>query len=149
MATVYKRTRLKSIPVGAEVIIRGGKRWARWTDAKTGLRKRAPLNAAGDRIIMKLGNYCISYFDHNGRRVVESARTCDRDMAELLAAKRQTEVMQRSKGLIDVTAERYAQADRRGLSQHITDFENALSAKSNTPKHVDETADKVRAVVKS
>src|SRR5262249_21142664 len=104
MATVYKRTRLKPVPAGAEFIVRNGKRWARWTDPKTGLKKRAPLNAAGDKIEVELGNYCISYFDHNGRRVVESAKTCDRDAAELLAAKRQTEVMHRSKGLIDVAA---------------------------------------------
>ena len=50
MATVYKRRELRPIPDGATIGTYRGKPYATWTDAK-GKAQRAPLNAAGDRII--------------------------------------------------------------------------------------------------
>ena len=83
MASIYRRTRLKPIPAGAEIIERKGERVARWTDQRTGLRRRAPLNAAGNRIVVESPLYTVAYFDQNGERREVSSGTSDRDAAEM------------------------------------------------------------------
>ena len=67
MATVYKRRELRPIPDGAETITYRGKPYATWTDGK-GKAQRAPLNAAGDRIIQLAECYTAQYFDEHGKR---------------------------------------------------------------------------------
>ena len=69
MATVYKRRELRPIPDGAEITTYRGKPYAAWTDAK-GKARRAPLNAAGNRIAMVAENYTAQFFDENGKRPV-------------------------------------------------------------------------------
>ena len=67
MATVYKRRELRPIPEGATIGTYRGKPYATWTDAK-GKARRAPLNAAGDRIAIVAETYTAQYFDENGKR---------------------------------------------------------------------------------
>ena len=75
MATVYKRTRTKAIPKGAEIVSQRGKRLAVWIDGKTGRKRKAPLNDAGDKIITESAHYLISYYDSNGQRVEVNSGT--------------------------------------------------------------------------
>ena len=65
MATIYKRTRRKPIPQGAEIIQRDGKRFAVWLDR--GRRRRAPLADDGAAILDESSDYTIEYFNHRGR----------------------------------------------------------------------------------
>ena len=67
MGTVYKETFTKPLPAGAstKIIVRKGKRLARWQDAK-GKTRTAPLTAAGDRIAVEAGTYTAKYRDGSG-----------------------------------------------------------------------------------
>jgi hypothetical protein len=101
MASIYRRTRSYPIPSGAEIIERRRKatpaelqehferktiveRFARWTDNK-GKARRAPLNAAGDAVMVEAGNYLIAYTDAAGKRQVVNAKRPDKATAQQLA----------------------------------------------------------------
>ena len=101
MATVYKRTRTKAIPDGAEIVTQRGKRLAVWPDGKTGRKRKAPLNEAGDKIIVESEHYLIQYYDENGQRVEVNSKTPDKDAAGQLAATLETQAMERKRGIVD------------------------------------------------
>jgi hypothetical protein len=147
MASIYKRTRLKPIPAGAEIVERGDKRWVRWIDRKTQRKRKAPLSDDGNKIVVEYPHYVISYFDENGQRVELSSGTSDRDAAETVASKPKTDVMLRRKGIVDSKADRYSQANRQPLSKHVDDFCNALAAKGNTKQHCDQTTMHIRLII--
>ena len=95
MATVYKRTDNKPIPAGAELITYRGRRYAKWTDPKTGRARRAPLNDKGDKIRVESPHYTVEYFDHTGKRKRVSTRCSDKDAAQQVANLLETEAEMR------------------------------------------------------
>jgi len=126
MASIYKQTRKIPIPQGAEIITRRGRRLARWIDRKSLCKRTGPLSDDGNQIVVQAKWYTVAYHDHEGKRREVASRTPDHDAALTLAAKLETEAMQRSKGLIDPKAERHAQEKRRTLAAHVGDFNKAL-----------------------
>ena len=139
MATVYKRTRRRSIPKGAEIITRGGKQYATWTDKRTKRQRRAPLADDARAILLEEAYYTIEYFDHKGQRRRVGSKTPDKDAAQRLANQLETRAMERDRGLIDVSQERFASEGRRALGEHLADFLVELEAKGNTRQHCHET----------
>ena len=139
MATVYKRRELRPIPRGAEIVTFRGKRYAKWTNAKTGNMQRAPLNDEGTRIVQEAEFYTVQYFDENGKRRKAPTRCADKDSAQQIANGLEADVALRNRGIIDPTQERFATESRRSLKDHIADFRAALTAKGRTIKHVSET----------
>ena len=148
MATVYKRTRTKPIPAGAEIVTQRGKRLAVWTDGKTGRKRKAPLNEDSDKILLEAGHYLIQYYDHNSARIEVNSKTPDKDAAEQLAARLETEAMLRKRGFIDTNQERYATERRRPLIEHLADFRAVLLANGNTEKHVNEKVAQVQELIR-
>ncbi len=149
MASVYKRSRRKPIPEDAEIVQRGGRRFAVWTDNRTKRRRRATLSDDGKAIIVQAGGYTIEWFDHDGRRRRKGTRIADKDAAQQLANKLETEAMQRRSGLIDATQERFAKEARRPLSEHLADYKAVLLARGNTDRYVEMTDARVRFIVES
>jgi integrase len=78
MGRVYKETYTKSLPTGAKIIVRKGREFAEWIDAK-GKRRTAPLTATGDRIAVEAGTYTAKY--RNGAGIVCKVATGCRDEA--------------------------------------------------------------------
>jgi integrase len=78
----------------------------------------------------------IAYTDEHGVRKVERG-CCDRVATEQLARKIESEVELRRRGIIDPKFDRYADAERNPLADHLADFHKALMAKGNTAKHAD------------
>lgn len=76
------------------------------------------------------------WFDHGGTRREVSTRTTDRAAAERCLAKRIADSALRRDGVIDARSDRYAEAERRTLREHIADWEAALVAKGVTTKQV-------------
>jgi site-specific recombinase XerD len=69
----------------------------------------------------------------------------DKGLTEELAAKLEGEARLRTAGLIDDEQDRIAQRRQAPLEDHLTSFEQSLAA--NTPKHVTDTMQRIRAVV--
>ncbi len=146
MATIYKRTDTRPIPQGAELADCRGRRYAKWTDAKTGKARRAPLNKAGDKIVCESPYYTIQYFDHAGKRRKVSTRCSDKDAVQRMANDLETKAMQRREGLIDATAERISQEGKRPLREHVDMFRATMEAANRTAKHIRETINYIEQV---
>ncbi len=146
MATVYKRRELRAIPDGADIITYRGKPYAAWTDSR-GKAQRAPLNAAGNRIIVLAECYTAQYFNENGKR--RKAPTGCQDKAEALrfANHLENQARKRRTGEIDGKAERYGKEARRPLSEHLADFRQYLADKGNTEQHVGQTARQIQVII--
>lgn len=140
VATIYKRRDLRPIPEGAEIVTYRGKRYAKWTNAKTDTVQRAPLSPSGDKIVCESPYYTVQYFDHDGRRQKVATRCADRDAAQQLANELESKAMLRREGLIDPTQERVAAEGRRSLQEHLADF-RAGELRSLTPASFDLDAD--------
>ena len=110
MATVFKQTRRKSIPAGAEIIERRGKRVAEWTSRRR--KRRAELTPDGKAVLMIDPNYTVSWFDWRGKRRKVNAGP-DKDAALALGAKLEADEMQRRRGLIDPRQKKTAAEGRR------------------------------------
>ena len=67
MASIYKRTRTQAIPDGAKIVKDRGRMVARWR-TKQGKIRSAPLNEAGDRVVVESDKYVIGYTAHDGKR---------------------------------------------------------------------------------
>jgi hypothetical protein len=147
MATIYKRRDLRPIPEGAEIVTYRGRKYAKWTNAKTGDTQRAALNNAGDKIVCESPYYTIKYFDHDGRRVKATTRCGDKDAAQQLANGYEAEAALRKREIIDPTQERFATEARRSLQDHVADFAAYLTAKGNTEKHVQQTGRHIGRVI--
>lgn len=165
MASIYRRKRSYPIPAGTEIIERRRKataaelrqnlsqktiveRFATWTDGK-GRKRKERLNEAGDRISVESGNYLISYFDAAGKRQEINSGTTDHDAAEQIAANLKTEVALRKRGIISAEQERIAEAGRRSLAEHVTDFENAMLSPGRTKRHVAYTLKYIREIARA
>ena len=145
MASVFKQTRRKPIPRGAEIVEVRGRRFAVWT-SRGGRKRRAPLTEDGRAVEIADENYTVSWWAWNGKRR-RAAGGPDKDAAEALGARMEALEMQRRRGLIDPADERFAAEGRRPILQHLTDFRAALEARGNTPQHCQETYSQARKVI--
>jgi len=141
MATVFRRRNSRPIPQGATIGTYRGKPYATW-DAK-GKAQRAPLNAAGDRIIQLAECYTAQYFDENGSRRKAPTRCHDKAEALRYANHLENQARKRRTGEIDVKAERYGKEGRRPLTEHLADFRQYLADKQNCAKYVGMTCTRV------
>jgi hypothetical protein len=80
------------------------------------------------------GLWIARWFDHDGQRKERSTGTTDRAAAERILAKYVNDSALRREGVIDARADRYAEADRRPLADHVDEWIAALIAKGVTPK---------------
>ena len=163
MASVFKRTRKKPIPNGAEIIERKRKptkqereaspelvevvtRFAVWESR--GRRRKAQLTPDGGAMLVEDPAYTVEWFDWQGRRKRTSGGA-DRDSAEALGAKLEADEMQRRRGLLDPAAERFAAQGRLKIRKHLADFRAALEARGNTPQHSQETYSQALKLIES
>ena len=82
MGTVYRKTVTKALPSDAKVIVRKGKRLARWQDSK-GKSRSADVTTGrdgSDRIVIKARTFTAKHRDGHGW-VVETATGCKDETA--------------------------------------------------------------------
>jgi integrase len=147
MATVIRRMKGKAIPLGAEIRVKGGKKYAHWTDPK-GKARQAPLTKDGTKIYVRSAIYSIRYRDENGLRKWRSSGTRDKDAAKQIANQLETRAAQIRLGLISPADERLALAARRPLEDHLVEYVEFLSHKGDTAKHVRLTEQRIREILK-
>jgi hypothetical protein len=79
--------------------------------------------------------YVIYYYDETGRRR-KKAGTTDKGVTQRIANDLENKVAQRKQGLIDPTAERFAESERKPIGQHLDDFVGDMEARARDGKHV-------------
>ena len=93
------------------------------------------------------GPWIARWFDHAGKRRETSTRTTDKASAERLLAKRVADTALRRDGVIDARTDAYADAERRPLAEHLKNWREHLRAKGRTPKHVDMSVARAKALL--
>ena len=91
------------------------------------------------------GRYYIAFFDHNGKRVVRSARTTDKSAAERIAAKLEADAALRRDGVIDPAVDAISRESQRTIETHLAEFESKLTVAGRCPKHIRRTCKIIRA----
>src|SRR5690242_13719800 len=90
--------------------------------------------------------YTISYFDENGDRRTKIG-TRDKAVTQRLANELENQVALRKAGLVDPKAEGYRDHEARSLADHLADWRAVLVNQGSTPKHANQTVDRVRRLV--
>ena len=88
--------------------------------------------------------YYIQYFDHEGKRQTARGFT-DKGLTEQLAAKLETEVLLRKRGMIDPAQERLLAIRQSPIADALAAFERSMD--NTTPKHRKLTMTRVRRLV--
>jgi integrase len=135
MAGVFKRTKKKPLPSGAEIKQRKGVLVAEWRDASGKLRT-APLSKDRTGIRVESSTYTVQYYDENGHPQRVATRCRDYAAAEQLGRELEKKAMQRREGLLDPAQERFAKAARAAIAEHVAAHVEHLRAAGNTAKHV-------------
>ena len=92
--------------------------------------------------------WSIAYTDEAGRRRTKRAYR-DKRASETLARKLEDEAKAIRDGLIDVGAERRAEAARAPIEGHIDDYRRALEGRGDTPAYIAETTRAIEDAIKS
>jgi len=77
----------------------------------------------------KARKWLIAYKDADGRRRVITG-VASKSVTEQIAAKLESEVELRRRGIIDERLDRYAQAEKKSLADHLEEWRKALAAKN-------------------
>ena len=93
------------------------------------------------------GPYYASWNDQNGKRRTKCTKTTDKATAERIARKHEADAALRRDGVIDASGDRFAEQGRRPLSEHVTEFRAALTAKGDTERHCKETKAQATSVI--
>ena len=142
MASIYKRKRSEPIAEGARIVKDRGRLVARWT-TKRGKIRSAPVNGAGDRVIVESEKYIIGYKDGDGRRRTVAVPG-DLTAAKRYAKKFEVEAGDFKHGLRDSRAERLKESSTRPLEDHLTDFAETMEGRGVTLKHIANTVAYIR-----
>ena len=136
MGTVFKPIVTRPLPPGAQVIERDGKRIARWTSARGGLRVAdVRTTPRGDCIVQESGKFLARYRD--GQNVVRTVPTGCRDemaaRAVLGELERRAELVRA--GIVTPAQDAVADHRRTTITTHVAAYIESLKAKQTTPKH--------------
>jgi len=138
-SNVTKAVYTRPVPPEARILERKGVRFARF---KRGTRDvEAPLTADGTRCRIASEEYYVRYKDHEGRWRWEKGYTDLRATREL-QRKIDERVAHKQEGLVDP----FDEHRKRPLSEHLDDFEAALSAQ-RSPKHVRLVVDRATKII--
>ena len=90
--------------------------------------------------------WLIQYTDHNGKRPCVTGFP-DKALTEQLAAKLESEVRLRRKGLIDPKEEAAIERKNSPIDTHLVEFRKSISRGDNTEKHVKLTVGRIRRIL--
>ncbi len=137
MGTVFKPVVTRPLPPGAQVVEREGKRTAKWTTARGGIRTAdVRTTPRGDCVVIESGKYLARFRDGQG-----VTKTVPTDCRDLMAARAVLGELERRAELVRagiVTPAQDAISDHRRttIGAHVDAYLASLKAKGTTPKHV-------------
>jgi integrase len=141
MGTVFKKQTTRPVPAGAEIIVRQGRRFARWKTRK-GKTRTAPLTVGKDgseRIRTESRCYVAKFKD--GAGIVQTIPTGCRDETaarqKLAALERRAELIR--SGVMSSAEDVISRHQTTPLSGHFDAYEEHLKAKGVTGKRVKES----------
>jgi integrase len=148
MGTVFRPIVTRPLPAGAEVIQRDGKRVARWTSARNGVRAAdVRTTPRGDCVAIESSKFLARYRD--GQNVVRTVPTGCHDLmaarAVLADLERRAELVR--SGIVSPAQDAMADHRRTTITAHVAAYIESLGMKGNTPKHVATVQRHLREVI--
>src|SRR4051794_31179702 len=129
MGTVFKKQTTRAVPVGAEIVEKGGARLARWR--VRGKPRTAPVTkgeGGTDRIVTESATYFAKYRDGAGKVVTRPTGCRDKQAAEQMLKKWEREAEQVKSGTLDRKALDAAKQAAVPLEEHLAAYEQSLIA---------------------
>jgi integrase len=148
MGTVFKPIVTRPLPAGAKVIERDGKRVARWTSPRDGVRTAdVRTTPRGDCVAIESSKFLARYRD--GQNVVRTVPTGCRDLmaarAVLADLERRAELVR--SGMVSPAQDAMADHRRMTITAHVAAYLESLRLKGNTSKHVATVQRHLREVI--
>jgi integrase len=141
MGTVFRKTFRKPLPVGAEIHVRKGERFARWKDRK-GKTRTAPLTAGKDgaeRITLESPYFVAKYRDGAGVVQVVPTGCKDETAARQVLADLERKAELVRSGVMTAAEASIGKHQAAALGEHIDAFDEHLRAKGVTRIHREDT----------
>ncbi|VTR92750.1 integrase-recombinase protein : Uncultured bacterium genome assembly Metasoil_fosmids_resub OS=uncultured bacterium PE=4 SV=1: Phage_integrase [Gemmata massiliana] len=129
MGAVFKKQSTRAVPVGAEIVVKGAERIARWR--VRGKLRTAPLTkgtGGADRIVTESATYFAKYRDATGKVVVRPTECRDKQAAEQMLKKWEREGEQIKSGTLDRKALDAARQAAVPLEEHLAAYTRSLIA---------------------
>jgi integrase len=146
MATIFREKWRRPLPDGAEIIERGGKKIARWTDSH-GRSRTAELDKDGKRIWFYYPNWFVRYRDADGVMRRESTGCRDEKAARQILARILSEVEKVKSGIISRDEANISVHADAPLSKHVEDYMTHLRACERNADHIQNTRRAILRVV--
>ena len=141
----YKRNITEPVPSNADVLVKGGRTIARWTDDKGKVRqaKVVTSKAGGHRIVVAQDEkYTIAYWTANGRKTRVAHRDYDSSVALLQRLER--EASQRAEGIITG----FDDHRRTAVSTHLDDYMVNGPRKTATSQYLGQHRARIERIIK-
>ncbi len=133
--SLFKKTRNRPIPQGAEIISKRGKAVARWIDGH-GNRQEAPVTADGEHIRIEQGTYSARYRTADGRLVEFSTGARTQDAAAAILRERENFEAKIRCGAISPEEAMVSSWGSIDFGQHINAWLGALKGRGRTELHI-------------
>ena len=148
MASVFKKTATKPLPVNAEIITRKGKRLARWKDGRGKNRTAAVTTGRDgtDRIVIQAATYTAKYRDGQRiiREVATGCRTKDGAMSVLRELTGRAEKVKAK--ILTPDEDRIGDHQATPLDTHFAAYIDHQTAKDVHSARIDNTRSRLRRV---
>jgi integrase len=130
MGTLFKKQVTRSLPSTAEIVVKSGKRFARWQSR--GKTFTAPVTGPEDapRITTTSKAYSARYRSHDGRMIERPTRCRDRQAAEQMLGRWEREQEQIAAGILDPKQLETARSSHGSLETHLDAYEANLIARA-------------------
>ena len=129
MGNIFHKQTTRPMPPGASIVVKAGKRFARW-DSK-GKKFTAPITGTDDapRIVTTSKAYSARFRDHTGRVVERSTGCRDRQAAEQMLSRWEREQEQIRAGILDAGQLETARTSAGSIEQPLDAYEQSLIAR--------------------
>jgi len=131
MGTVYRETFTKPLPPNAEVFVRNGERFGRWTDrrGRKCVGRVIAVTAGTDRVLVEARTYTAKYRDGVGhvRKVATGCR--DRDAALIVLAELEKRADRVRCGMLSAAEDATLDHQATPIAEHVAAYLEHLSTK--------------------
>ena len=146
MGMIFRQQTTRPIPASAELIMKAGKRFARWRSK--GKLHTEPVTGTENspRLTTTARFYSVRFRDHCGRIVVRSTGCRDRQAAEQLLAKWEREQEQIRAGVLKPGEVETAKSAAGSLDDHLVSYERSLRAREVSDVYLENALRAIRCL---
>ncbi len=137
MSRIFKKRGTRSLPEGATIINRRGRRVAQWVDGRGAKREAEVIERDGAScIVIETTTWFMRWRGHDGVVREASTQCRDRDMAARVLAEAEAREERIAAGILSASECAMSAYADRPLSEHFSDFLDSLCSAGRTTDYV-------------